>query len=94
MDDVGMVLDTSLCMLRHSPATLDLVRFLGVEATVLGERGQNLRASWASVFYRPKLAGDQLQVCSGWRWVHHAFAELAQAIFNFTEDEGHAAVLQ
>eukprot|EP00959_Pyramimonas_sp_CCMP1952_P117484 2455850-Pyramimonas_sp.AAC.1 len=56
--------------------------------------GQSIKASWAPVFYRPKHADDQLQVCSGWRWLYRAFAEFVQTAASAAEGLAQTLTLQ
>eukprot|EP00959_Pyramimonas_sp_CCMP1952_P128003 2677367-Pyramimonas_sp.AAC.1 len=50
-------------------------------------KGQSIKASWAPILYRPRHADDQLQVCSGWRWLHRAFAEFVQTTASAAEGQ-------
>eukprot|EP00959_Pyramimonas_sp_CCMP1952_P395407 8285203-Pyramimonas_sp.AAC.1 len=61
-------------------AEVELHRVLGTEAKDLGERSRTIKASWVSVFYRPKNPDDTLQVIAGWKWVFQTFTEMFNSV--------------
>jgi hypothetical protein len=68
-------------------AEVELCSFLGVEPRELGERSRTIKASWVSVFYRPKDPDVRLQVISGWKWLFNAFAEFFAVVQSDDLDE-------